>query len=139
MAQPQPVEHPVYSEYEDRVLTDLLTGRTGRLSVGAHHGCSVSSVVRVSMFITFTMERRYAWADMELGSMGIVPLHRQGMSFWDATGMDIRASLTLVVVCSERGWLKPGCAFSTPWSLVMAWRLCGSVSGKNGSGWMVMF
>ena len=102
VAQPQPVEHPVYSEYEDRVLTDLLTGRTGRLSVGAHHGCSVSSVVRVSMFITFTMERRYAWADMELGSMGIVPLHRQCMSFWEAIGMDICASLTLVAICGKR-------------------------------------
>ena len=65
MAQPQPVEHPVYSEYIDRVLIDLKTGRTGGWSAGAHHGWSMSSAVRVSMFNTFTMERRNAWADME--------------------------------------------------------------------------
>ena len=70
---------------------------------GRIHGWSMSIAVRVSMLNTFTMERRYAWADMEFGSMGIVPLHRQSMSFWDAIGIEIRASLTLGAIYSKRG------------------------------------
>ena len=64
MAQPQPIEH-IYSEYKDRVLIDLKTGKSGGWSVGVHCGWSMSSAVRVSMFNTFTMERRYAWANMD--------------------------------------------------------------------------
>ena len=65
VAQPQPVEHPVYSEYKDRVLIDLTLGLGGGWSAGTHHGWSMSSAVRDSIFNTFTMERRYAWANRE--------------------------------------------------------------------------
>ena len=36
VAQPQPVDHPVCSEYKDMVLTDLTMGRTSGWSVGVH-------------------------------------------------------------------------------------------------------
>ena len=36
VAQPQPVDHPVCSEYKDGVLTDSTTNRTSGWSVGAH-------------------------------------------------------------------------------------------------------
>ena len=36
VAQPQPVDNPVCSEYKDGVLTDSTTNRTSGWSVGAH-------------------------------------------------------------------------------------------------------